>query len=189
MSQEASDLFTRLAPVLNVCDLAAERAFYELLGLPVIYEGPEYPEFIGFGTETVHFGIQKAATDDNDPPSVLPWQIGVTDIEPPWSDAAPQTSASNSNTTTPAPGGPTGACSSVPRAAIGWHSKVPTNDCAEPVDSRPGLQFRLQFAMVRSGSDGWAVQQRGAATTLTLVDSQRSPKAALACLNDLQRPR
>ena len=59
MSQEA-DLFTRLAPVLNVRDLAAERAFYESLGLPVIYEGPEYPEFIGFGTETVHFEIGRA---------------------------------------------------------------------------------------------------------------------------------
>jgi catechol 2,3-dioxygenase-like lactoylglutathione lyase family enzyme len=80
MKQEAADLFTRLAPVLNVRDLAAERAFYEKLGLPVIYEGPEYPEFIGFGTETVHFGIQKAAAD-NDPPSVLTWQIGVTDID------------------------------------------------------------------------------------------------------------
>jgi catechol 2,3-dioxygenase-like lactoylglutathione lyase family enzyme len=42
MSQEASDLFTRLAPVLNVRDLAAERTFYERLGFPVIYEGPEY---------------------------------------------------------------------------------------------------------------------------------------------------
>ena len=80
MSQEASDLFTRLAPVLNVRDLPAERAFYERLGLPVIYEGPEYPEFIGFGTETVHFGIQKADTA-NDPPSVLTWQIGVTDFD------------------------------------------------------------------------------------------------------------
>src|SRR4249920_2665953 len=80
MSQEAAGLFTRLAPVLNVRDLAAERAFYKSLGLPVIYEGPEYPEFIGFGTETVHFGIQKAAAD-NDPPSVLTWQIGVTDID------------------------------------------------------------------------------------------------------------
>jgi catechol 2,3-dioxygenase-like lactoylglutathione lyase family enzyme len=79
MSQEA-DLFTRLAPVLNVRDLAAERAFYESLGLPIIYQGPEYPEFIGFGTETVHFGIQKAAAD-NDPPSVLTWQIGVIDID------------------------------------------------------------------------------------------------------------
>jgi catechol 2,3-dioxygenase-like lactoylglutathione lyase family enzyme len=80
MSQEAPNLFTRLAPVLNVRDLPGERAFYEGLGLPVIYEGPEYPEFIGFGTETVHFGIQKAAAD-NDPPSVLTWQIGVTDID------------------------------------------------------------------------------------------------------------
>jgi catechol 2,3-dioxygenase-like lactoylglutathione lyase family enzyme len=80
MSQEASDLFTRLAPVLNVRDLAAERTFYERLGFPVIYEGPEYPDFIGFGTETVHFGIQTAAAD-NDPPGVLTWQIGVTDID------------------------------------------------------------------------------------------------------------
>ena len=80
MSDEASGLFTRLAPVLNERDLAAERAFYERLGLPVIYEGPEYPDFIGFGTETVYFGIQKA-TADNDPPGVLTWQIGVTDID------------------------------------------------------------------------------------------------------------
>jgi hypothetical protein len=36
MSQQAADLFTRLAPVLNVRDLAAERAFCESLGLPVI---------------------------------------------------------------------------------------------------------------------------------------------------------
>jgi hypothetical protein len=28
----------------------------------------------------VHFGIQKAPAD-NDPPSVLTWQIGVTDID------------------------------------------------------------------------------------------------------------
>jgi hypothetical protein len=65
MSQEA-DLFTRLAPVLNVRDPAAERTFCESLGLPVIYEGPKYPEFIGFGTETVHFGIQKAAAGNDD---------------------------------------------------------------------------------------------------------------------------
>jgi hypothetical protein len=54
--------------------------FYEKLGIPVIYEGPEYPDFIGFGTETVHFGIQSASTG-NDPPSVLTWQIGVADID------------------------------------------------------------------------------------------------------------
>jgi len=80
MSQDPSKLFTRLAPVLNVRDLAAERAFYEKLGLPVIYEGPEYPDFIAFGTDTVHFGIQIAPAG-NDPPAVLTWQIGVTDIE------------------------------------------------------------------------------------------------------------
>jgi hypothetical protein len=63
-----------------VRDLAAERAFCEKLGLPVIYEGPGYPDFIGFATETVHFGFQKGLAD-NDPPSVLTWQIGVTDID------------------------------------------------------------------------------------------------------------
>jgi len=80
VSEERASLFTRLAPVLNVRDLGAERTFYEQLGLPVIYEGPEYPDFIAFGTDTVHFGIQKAASD-NDPPSVLTWQIGVADID------------------------------------------------------------------------------------------------------------
>jgi catechol 2,3-dioxygenase-like lactoylglutathione lyase family enzyme len=80
MGQDAADLFVRLAPVLNVRDLAAERAFYEKLGLPVIYEGSEYPDFIAFGTDTVHFGIQKAGAA-NDPPTVLTWQIRVTDIE------------------------------------------------------------------------------------------------------------
>ena len=80
MEQDQAELFTRLAPVLNVRDLAAERAFYESLGLPVIYQGPEYPDFVAFGTDSVHFGIQVAAAD-NDPPSVLTWQIGVTDID------------------------------------------------------------------------------------------------------------
>lgn len=61
-------LFTRRAPVLNVSDLAAERAFYEKLGLPVTYEGTEYPDFIAFGTDTIHFGIQQAPAE-NDPPS------------------------------------------------------------------------------------------------------------------------
>ena len=73
-------LFTRLAPVLNVSDLATERAFYERLGLPVIYEGEEYPDFIAFGTDTIHFGIQQARAG-NDPPSVLTWQIGVSDVD------------------------------------------------------------------------------------------------------------
>jgi catechol 2,3-dioxygenase-like lactoylglutathione lyase family enzyme len=80
MSAPSPDLFTRLAPVLNVSDLAAERAFYESLGFPVIYEGEEYPDFIAFGTDTVHFGIQKAS-GNNDPPSVLTWQISVSDVD------------------------------------------------------------------------------------------------------------
>lgn len=28
--------------------------------LPVIYDGPEYPDFIAFGIRSVHVGIQKA---------------------------------------------------------------------------------------------------------------------------------
>jgi catechol 2,3-dioxygenase-like lactoylglutathione lyase family enzyme len=80
MANEPADLYVRLAPVLNVRDLAAERAFYEKLGLPVIYEGDEYPDFIAFGTDAVHFGIQRADAA-NDPPSVLTWQIAVSDID------------------------------------------------------------------------------------------------------------
>ena len=80
MSAEPEKLFTHLAPVLNVRDLAAERAFYVALGLPVTYEGEEYPDFIAFTTDWVHFGIQRAPAP-NDPPSVLTWQIAVSDIE------------------------------------------------------------------------------------------------------------
>ena len=80
MSKDARDLYTRLAPVLNVRDVPAERAFYESLGIPVIYEGDEYPDFIAFGTDNIHFGIQPAETD-NDPPSVLTWQMVVSDID------------------------------------------------------------------------------------------------------------
>jgi catechol 2,3-dioxygenase-like lactoylglutathione lyase family enzyme len=75
-----ADRFTHLAPVLNVTDLAAERAFYEALGLPVTYEGDEYPDFVAFTTETVHFGIQQARKP-NDPHSVLTWQIAVSDVD------------------------------------------------------------------------------------------------------------
>ena len=127
MSQEAADLFTRLAPVLNVRDLAAERAFYESLGLPVIYQGPEYPEFIGFGTETVHFGIQKAPAG-NDPPSVLTWQIGVTDIDAAIERCRSAGIGFELEHNDPVPGGRTGGCSSARRAASGWRSKAPTND-------------------------------------------------------------
>lgn len=79
---DPSNLFTRLAPVLRVADVASERAFYERLGLPVSYEGREYPDFVSFATESdaVHFGIEK--TDGElDPPAVLTFQIGVNDID------------------------------------------------------------------------------------------------------------
>jgi catechol 2,3-dioxygenase-like lactoylglutathione lyase family enzyme len=80
VGDDATDLFIRLAPVLNVRDLAAEREFYERLGLPVYYEGNEYPDFIAFGNADMSFGIQPAA-GENDPPSVLTWQIVVSDID------------------------------------------------------------------------------------------------------------
>jgi predicted enzyme related to lactoylglutathione lyase len=80
LSNDPSELFTGLAPVLNVRDVVAERAFYESLGLPVIYEGDEYPDFIAFGNDKVHFGIQPAPKE-NDPPSVLTWQFVVADID------------------------------------------------------------------------------------------------------------
>lgn len=68
MDKDRRDLFLRLAPVLNVRDLPAERAFDQSLGIPSICQGDEYPDFDGFGTESIHFGIQ-AAPRDNDPPS------------------------------------------------------------------------------------------------------------------------
>ena len=79
-STGVASFFVRLAPVLNVRDLKAERAFYERLGLPVTYEGDEYPDFIAFGTGDMEFGIQQSP-DANDPPSVLTWQIMVSDVD------------------------------------------------------------------------------------------------------------
>src|ERR1700684_2724263 len=80
MTAPSPDLFTGLAPVLNVSDLAAERAFYESLGFPVVYEGAEYPELIAFSAGDMHSGIHPP-TQQNDPPSVLTWQITVSDID------------------------------------------------------------------------------------------------------------
>lgn len=97
MQAQADEIFTRLVPILNVSDLAAERAFYASLGLPVTYEGDEYPDFIAFGNDALEFGIQKASSP-NDPPSVLIWQLGVSDIEVAADlcrKAAPQTIGSN----------------------------------------------------------------------------------------------
>lgn len=80
MAAAEASIFTRLAPVLNVRDLPAERKFYESLGFPVTYEGEEYPDFIAFGDGSIDFGIQ-AAPAENDPPSVLTWQLVVSDID------------------------------------------------------------------------------------------------------------
>jgi catechol 2,3-dioxygenase-like lactoylglutathione lyase family enzyme len=80
VADSQASLFTRLVPVLKVGDLQAEREFYERLGLPVTYEGDEYPDFVAFGNEALEFGIQTADAA-NDPPSVLTWQIGVSDID------------------------------------------------------------------------------------------------------------
>ena len=80
MTDSRPTLFTKLHPVLNVTDPVGERRFYESLGLPVIYEGDEYPGFVAFGTEALDFGIQPA-TESNDPPSVLTWQLGVHNVD------------------------------------------------------------------------------------------------------------
>lgn len=72
--------FTRLVPVLKVRDLQAERVFYEGLGLAVTYEGEEYPDFIALGSDSIEFG-PAAADGPNDPPSVVTWQFGVSDID------------------------------------------------------------------------------------------------------------
>jgi catechol 2,3-dioxygenase-like lactoylglutathione lyase family enzyme len=95
--------------VLNVGDLAAERTFYERLGLAVIYEGAEYLASSPVGTETVHFGIQQAAAG-NDPPSVLTWQIGVTDIDAAMERCQSAGIGFELGHHDPGPGGPAGAC-------------------------------------------------------------------------------
>ncbi|MGC8472859.1 MAG: VOC family protein, partial [Candidatus Dormibacteria bacterium] len=77
---EMASPFVRLATVFNVRDRQAERAFYERLGFPVTYEGDEYPDFIAFGVGDMDFGIQQSPAQ-NDPPSVLTWQIVVSDVD------------------------------------------------------------------------------------------------------------
>jgi catechol 2,3-dioxygenase-like lactoylglutathione lyase family enzyme len=92
-----SDLITRLVPILVVRDLDAERAFYEVLGLRVTYEGPEYPDFIGLGNEAVDFGLERPKSPGGSPPAdggparestgeparerVLTWQLGVSNVD------------------------------------------------------------------------------------------------------------
>ena len=94
---DPSELITRLVPILVVRDLDAERAFYEVLGLRVTYEGPEYPDFIGLGNEAVEFGLERPKSPGGSPPAdggpareadggparerVLTWQLGVSNVD------------------------------------------------------------------------------------------------------------
>jgi catechol 2,3-dioxygenase-like lactoylglutathione lyase family enzyme len=71
-------LVTRLLPILHVPDAAAERDFYEKLGLHTTYEGPEYPGFIAVGNDLVEFGL---STRPGAVPGGLTWQLGVRDID------------------------------------------------------------------------------------------------------------
>ena len=124
MNSDPAELFVRLAPVLNVRDHHAERAFSEKLGIPVIYEGEEYPDCVAFGTSSIHFGIQ-TGPGDNDPPSVLTWQIAVRDIATAMEtcrDAGIEYEVENND---PLPGGVIVACSSRLPVAIAWHSRAP----------------------------------------------------------------
>jgi catechol 2,3-dioxygenase-like lactoylglutathione lyase family enzyme len=74
--------FTRLAPILRVTDVDAERRFYEALGLRVTYEGPEHPDFIAMGADGVEFGLELSANlDASAPPQVLTWQLVVADVD------------------------------------------------------------------------------------------------------------
>jgi predicted enzyme related to lactoylglutathione lyase len=74
------DLITKLLPILHVQDPSQERRFYEQLGLRTTYEGPEYPDFIAVGNDTVEFGLTRrpAATPAA---SCLTWQLGVSNID------------------------------------------------------------------------------------------------------------
>jgi hypothetical protein len=75
-------LLTRLAPILYVADLGAERRFYEALGLRVTYEGPEYPNFIAIGNDTFEFGLEHRERFRAEPAAeVLGWQLVVSDVD------------------------------------------------------------------------------------------------------------
>jgi len=75
-----ADIITKLLPILHVRDPHAERDFYVRLGLRATYEGPEYPDFLAVGNDTVEFGLSRRS--DADPAnSGVTWQLGVSDIE------------------------------------------------------------------------------------------------------------
>jgi len=65
-------------------DLAADRAFYERLGLTVIWEGPEYPA--GLRNRDGARGIQKVAPITTRR-ACSPGRSASPTSTPPWSDA------------------------------------------------------------------------------------------------------
>jgi predicted enzyme related to lactoylglutathione lyase len=75
-----ADLITKLLPILQVKDPGEERSFYEQLGLRTTYEGPEYPDFIAVGNDSVEFGLARRP-DANPAASCVSWQLGVSDID------------------------------------------------------------------------------------------------------------
>jgi catechol 2,3-dioxygenase-like lactoylglutathione lyase family enzyme len=75
-----SDLITKLVPILHVEDPDAERRFYEQLGLRTTYEGPEYPDFLAVGNDTVEFGLSRRP-GASPAASGLTWQLGVSDVD------------------------------------------------------------------------------------------------------------
>ena len=75
-----ADLITKLLPILHVDDPGEERRFYEQLGLRTTYEGPEYPDFIAVGNDSVEFGLSRRPGADA-AASGLTWQLGVSDVD------------------------------------------------------------------------------------------------------------
>jgi catechol 2,3-dioxygenase-like lactoylglutathione lyase family enzyme len=75
-----SALITKLVPILHVQDPAAERRFYEQLGLRTTYEGPEYPGFIAVGNDAVEFGLSRRP-GANPAAAGLTWQLGISDVD------------------------------------------------------------------------------------------------------------
>jgi catechol 2,3-dioxygenase-like lactoylglutathione lyase family enzyme len=82
MGARSAALLTRLAPILYVVDLEAERRFYEALGLHVTYEGPEYPNYIAIGNEILEFGLELRSDFRAEPAAEdLTWQLVVSDVD------------------------------------------------------------------------------------------------------------
>jgi hypothetical protein len=75
-----ADLISKLVPILHVRDPYAERDFYLRFGLRATYEGPEYPDFLAVGNESVEFGLSRKP--EADPAQTgFTWQLAVSDVD------------------------------------------------------------------------------------------------------------